>query len=71
MMKYLTTGNRETIGKKKRIVVKVGTSSLTYDHGKVNFRYMGQAVVGLKEPWAGGHFGDFWGHWGRAACAGI
>lgn len=40
MMKYLTTGNRETIGKKKRIVVKVGTSSLTYDNGKVNFRYM-------------------------------
>lgn len=39
-MKYLTTGNRETIGKKKRIVVKVGTSSLTYDNGKVNFRYM-------------------------------
>lgn len=40
MMKYLTTVNRETIGKKKRIVVKVGTSSLTYDNGKVNFRYM-------------------------------
>lgn len=39
-MKYLKTGNRETILKKKRIVVKVGTSSLTYDNGKVNFRYM-------------------------------
>ena len=34
------TGKRETILKKKRIVVKVGTSSLTYDNGKVNFRYM-------------------------------
>ncbi len=39
-MNNIKNGTRETILKKKRIVVKVGTSSLTYDNGKVNFRYM-------------------------------
>ncbi len=39
-MNYLKVGNRESIKNKKRIVVKVGTSSLTYDNGKVNFRFM-------------------------------
>ncbi len=32
--------NREKIKLKKRIVVKVGTSSLTYENGKVNFRFL-------------------------------
>ncbi len=32
--------NREKIKSKKRIVVKVGTSSLTYENGKVNFRFL-------------------------------
>ncbi len=32
--------NREKIKSKKRIVVKVGTSSLTYENGKVNLRFL-------------------------------
>lgn len=39
-MNYLKTGDREAILKKKRVVVKVGTSSITYENGKVNFRYL-------------------------------
>ena len=39
-MNYLKTGDREAILKKKRVAVKVGTSSITYENGKVNFRYL-------------------------------
>lgn len=33
---------KERILKKKNIVIKVGTSSLTYDNGKMNFRFIDQ-----------------------------
>ena len=39
-MNCLNQGNRERIRAKKRIVVKVGTSSLTYENGKVNLRFL-------------------------------
>ena len=32
--------SRRTIPKKKRVVIKVGTSSLTYENGKMNLRFM-------------------------------
>ena len=37
-------GCRAAIPRMKRIVVKVGTSSLTYDNGKMNLRFMDHLV---------------------------
>lgn len=48
-MNYLKTGNRESIPAKKRVVVKVGTSSLTYANGKMNFRFMDHLVRQLSD----------------------
>lgn len=48
-MNCLKTGNRESIQTKKRVVVKVGTSSLTYANGKMNFRFMDHLVRQLSD----------------------
>ena len=48
-MNCLNAGNRESIKAKKRIVVKVGTSSLTYANGKMNLRYMDHLVRQLSD----------------------
>lgn len=39
-MSSLDRGLREGMAKKKRIVIKIGTSSLTYANGKANLRFM-------------------------------
>ncbi len=40
---------RSVISSMKRIVVKVGTSSLTYDNGKLNLRFMDHLVRQLSD----------------------
>ena len=40
---------RSVISSMKRIVVKVGTSSLTYDNGKMNLRFMDHLVRQLSD----------------------
>ena len=42
-------GNREALGKAKRIVVKVGTSTITYDTGKQNFKRLDKLAMVLSD----------------------
>ncbi len=48
-MNCLENLNREKLKDKKRIVIKVGTSSLTYANGKVNFRFLEKLVRELSD----------------------
>ena len=48
-MNYRKEGNRESLTNKKRVVVKVGTSSLTYANGKMNYRFMDHLVRQLSD----------------------
>ncbi len=48
-MNCLENLNREKLKDKKRIVIKVGTSSLTYANGKVNFRFLEDLVRELSD----------------------
>ncbi len=48
-MNYRNLNNRDWLKEKKRIVVKVGTSSLTYENGKLNFRFMESLVRQLAD----------------------
>lgn len=43
------TGEREKLTKAKRIVVKVGTSTLTYENGKVNFTRIDKLAMVLSD----------------------
>lgn len=48
-MNYPEQPYRSNLKNKKRIVIKVGTSSLTYENGKVNFRFLEHLVRELAD----------------------